>query len=119
MSIEEAYPAYTAKKNTTVTINYQQHYMTTLKNIDIFSIPKHATFASHGVDFRFPYGSLLSPGGAGTVFEINYSDETVEKFGRLAKGHGQWHKCILNTWQSSNDSNSSEGIEIQTPGCDL
>jgi hypothetical protein len=87
--IEEVYPGLYSQKNTTITINYREYYLTTLKNIGISSIPHKATFAFHKVIFSFPYGSLLSPGGAGTVFEIRYPDGTVEKFGNVSKGYGE------------------------------
>lgn len=87
--IMEVYPGLYSLENTTVTINSNEYYMTTLQNISISSIPQNATFAFHEVTFSFPYGSLLYPGGAGTVFKIKYPDGTLEKFGKVAKGYGR------------------------------
>lgn len=89
-NIEGAYSGIEREDDTTVTINNHPYYMTTLSTMaGISQIPKGATFTFRNVTFTFPYGSLNTPGGPGTVFEVKYPDGTIEKFGKVAENYGE------------------------------
>jgi hypothetical protein len=73
--------------NAIVTIRGKQYYMTTVKDVNnIWQIPRGYNIRFHNVTFSFPYGSLLSPGGALVVFEVRYPDGSTEKFGSASGG---------------------------------
>lgn len=69
------------KDGTTVSINNQTYYQTTL-NYTVDNLRKDASIQFHGVTFTFPEGILDTPGGSMTILDVKFPDGYEETYGR-------------------------------------
>ncbi|HJT10827.1 MAG TPA: hypothetical protein VJ771_08595 [Candidatus Nitrosotalea sp.] len=66
--------------NTTVSINNQTYYQTTI-NYSAYNLPKALPIQFQNVTFIFPAGSMLTPGGAFVMLDLKFPDSFEEIYG--------------------------------------
>lgn len=66
--------------NTTVSIDNQTYYQTTL-DYSAYNLPK-VSISFHNVVFAFPEGTLVTPGGAFVVLDVKFQDGMEEVYGK-------------------------------------
>ncbi len=72
------------KDNTTVSINNQTYYQTTLNYAD-YDLKKRTSIQFQNVTFAFPEGVMTTPGGAFIMLDIKFSDGSEEIYGENKK----------------------------------
>lgn len=75
-----AYNGMLDESDTTVSIDNQTYYQTTL-DYSAYNLPK-VTMPFHNVVFAFPEGTLVTPGGAFVVLDIKFQDGMEEVYGK-------------------------------------
>jgi hypothetical protein len=68
------------KDNTTVSINNQTYYQTTLGYLD-WNLKKNTSIQFQNVIFSFPQGTMATPGGAFVMLEMKFQDRSIETYG--------------------------------------
>ncbi len=66
--------------NTTVSINNQTYYQTTL-DYSVYNLPKDTPLQFHNVTFTFPEGTMATPVGAFVMLDIKFQDGMEEVYG--------------------------------------
>ena len=66
--------------NTTVSIDNQTYYQTTL-NYSATRLPEAVPIRFHNVTFAFPWGTMITPGGAFVMLDVKFPDGFEEIYG--------------------------------------
>ncbi|MDE1765840.1 MAG: hypothetical protein KGI27_06140 [Thaumarchaeota archaeon] len=114
------YPGIDQDSNTTVSINNQTYYQTTL-NYSAYKLPTATPIQFHNVTFTFPAGTFLTPGGAIIMLDIRFPDGYAEAYGNHTANGGSGilvptpygpHTAVNSTTILSNHGRPQAGMTI-------
>lgn len=114
------YPGIDQDSNTTVSINNQTYYQTTL-NYSTYKLPAATPIQFHNVIFTFPAGTFLTPGGAIVMLDIRFADGYAETYGNHTANGGSGipvptqygpHIAVNSTTILTNHAKPQAGITI-------
>lgn len=74
------YAGIDEEDNTTVSINNQTFYQTTL-NYSAYNLPKATPIQFQNITFTFPAGTMITPGGAFVMLDLKFPDGFEEIYG--------------------------------------
>ena len=75
-----SYAGIDEEGNTTVSIDNQTYYQTTL-NYSASRLPEAIPIQFHNVTFIFPWGTMITPGGAFVMLDMKFPDSFEEIYG--------------------------------------
>lgn len=75
-----SYAGIDEEGNTTVSIDNQTYYQTTL-NYSASRLPEATPIQFHNVTFIFPWGTMITPGGAFVMLDMKFPDSFEEIYG--------------------------------------
>lgn len=75
-----SYAGIDEEDNTTVSIDNQTYYQTTL-NYSAYRLPEATPIQFHNVTFTFPAGTMITPGGAFVMLDMKFPDGFEEIYG--------------------------------------
>jgi hypothetical protein len=75
-----AYGGIDTDSNTTVSINNNVYYQTTI-SYSAYNLPQNMQLKFHNVTFTFPDGTIVTPGGSTVLLDIKFNDGFEETYG--------------------------------------